>query len=46
VGEPRLTGNLDLTVLTGFGQVSAYIEQLRFLDAINGHSSAACREEE
>ena len=27
-GEPRLTGDVDLTILTGFGQETAYIEQL------------------
>ena len=28
MGEPRLTGDVDLTILTGFGQETAYIEQL------------------
>ena len=27
-GEPRLTGDVDLTILTGFGDETAYIEQL------------------
>ena len=27
-GEPRLTGDVDLTILTGFGQETAYVEQL------------------
>ena len=27
-GEPRLTGDVDLTILTGFGAETAYIEQL------------------
>ena len=27
-GEPRLTGDVDLTILTGFGPETAYIEQL------------------
>ncbi len=27
-GEPRLTGDVDLTILTGFGRETAYVEQL------------------
>ena len=27
-GEPRLTGDVDLTILTGFGQETAYIDEL------------------
>lgn len=27
-GEPRLTGDVDLTILTGFGNEAAYVEEL------------------
>ena len=27
-GEPRLTGDIDLTILTGFGHETAYINEL------------------
>ena len=27
-GEPRLTGDVDLTILTGFGDEASYIEEL------------------
>ena len=27
-GEPRLTGDVDLTILTGFGDEAGYIEEL------------------
>ena len=44
-GEPRLTGDVDLTILTGFGDEDAYIEQLcsKYAERISGAADFAQR---